>query len=212
MKDRVVVALLTVLIFGAGLGVGFWAARQRAVPPPPMPFMGEFSGGRGLYAGATAHEPVDRAQLAAEIQRLDPQIKFYRAHLQEIDADFEQDLRHVLRPDQQAIRDESMKRRAEEAMQRASERDAGKPLADDEILRLQQPSMRLFRMTVITRDLDQMTQELKLDPAQRAAVLHLLVVRRDSFLTLVDSVSPPSVVLSRLAAQAQRLAQPGPGP
>jgi len=37
-------------------------------------------------------------------------------------------------------------------------------------------------------------------------------VRRESFLTLVDSVSPPSVVLSRLAAQAQRLAQPGPGP
>jgi len=211
MKDRVVVALLTVLVFGAGLGVGFWAARQGVVPPPPMPFMGEFAGGRGPYAGGSAREPVDRIQLAAEIARLAPQIKFYRAHIQEIDADFEHDLRAILTHDQQAVRDESQRRHAE-SMQQASERNAGKPLGDDEIVRLQQPSMRLFRMTVISRDLDDLTQQLKLDSAQRAAVLHLLVVRRESFLTLVDSVSPPSVVLSRLAAQAQRLAQPGPGP
>jgi hypothetical protein len=209
MKDRIVVAFVTVLIFSAGLAAGFWAARQKAVPPPPMGFMGEFGGGRALYGGDPGREPVDRAGLAAQIERLEPQIKFYRTHLQQIDADFESDLRGVLNPDQQAKRDEYVKRRAA-AMAEASQRAAGRPLQDDEILRLQQPSMRLFRMIVMTRELDDMVRNLNLDDAQRARVLELLRQRRESFLTLVDSVSPPSVVLSRLASQIQRLEQPKP--
>jgi hypothetical protein len=209
MKDRIAVALLTVLVFSSGLAVGFWAARQRAVPPPPIPFMGEFVGARALYSGGPVREPVDRSQLAAEIERLAPQIKFYKAHLQEIDSDFEHDLRGVLRPDQQAVRDQYVKRRSE-AMSHSSEHGANRPLQDEEIVRLQQPSMRLFRMVVMARDLDELTRDLKLDNAQRTRVLELLRQRRENFLTLVDSVSPPSVVLSRLASQVQRLEQPKP--
>ena len=209
MKDRFVVALLTVLVFSAGLVVGFWGGRQRTLPPPPINFMGEFGGARALYASGPAREPVDRSQLAAEIERLGPQIKFYRAHVQQMDADFEKDLRMVLTPAQQAVRDEDMRRRAQ-TMAENAQRNAGKPLADDEILRLQQPSMRLFRMIVMTRDLDDLARELKLTDPQRTRVLYFLQQRRESFLTLVDSVSPPSVVLSRLAPQVQRLAQPAP--
>lgn len=209
MKDRLVVALLTVLVFSAGLAVGFWGTRQRVLPPPPINFMGEFGGGRALYAGGPIREPVDRAQLTADIERLGPQIRFYRTHIQQIDSDFEHDLRGILTPAQQSVRDEGQKRRAA-AMAENAQRNAGRPLADDEIVRLQQPSMRLFRMIVMTRDLDEMTRELKLTNSQRARVLELLQQRRESFLTLVDSVSPPSVVLSKLAPQVQRLAEPTP--
>jgi hypothetical protein len=85
-----------------------------------------------------------------------------------------------------------------------------RPFSDEEIWRLQQPPQRLFRMIVLSRELDEMTQELKLDEAQRGRVLDLLRERREKFLSLVDQVPSPSVILSRLASQIQRLEQPKP--
>jgi hypothetical protein len=56
--------------------------------------------------------------------------------------------------------------------------------------------------------LDRMATELNLDEAQRDKVRDLLRVRREKFIELVDSVPPPSLMLSRLAPMAQRLSQP----
>jgi hypothetical protein len=54
-----------------------------------------------------------------------------------------------------------------------------------------------------------MTSELKLDEAQRGKVNDLLHVRREKFIELVDNSPPLSLMLSRLAPIAQRLAEPG---
>jgi predicted Fe-S protein YdhL (DUF1289 family) len=62
-------------------------------------------------------------------------------------------------------------------------------------------------MVVLSRELDEMTRDLKLDDDQRAKLLDLLRQRREKFLALVDQVPSPSVILSRLASQIQRLEQ-----
>jgi hypothetical protein len=58
--------------------------------------------------------------------------------------------------------------------------------------------------------LERMSMDLKLDDAQRAKVKDFLRVRREKFIELVDSVPPPSLLLSRLAPVAQRLGSPPP--
>lgn len=60
--------------------------------------------------------------------------------------------------------------------------------------------------------LEVMTNNLKLDDAQRDKVKDLLRVRREKFIELVDSVPPPSLMLSRLAPVAQRLGEPAKAP
>jgi hypothetical protein len=211
MKERIVTAFVTVVIFGAGLCVGIWAGRQRALPAPPMQYMEEFGGNRGGPGFAQPHGPVDRARLAEDIERLRPQINIYQTRLAEIDSDFERDLQGILTADQRAIRAERIKRRQEnmEQMNRNGERRA---FSDEEIWRLRQPSLRFFRMVVPTSELDELTRDLKLDDTQRGRVLDLLHQRRDKFLALVDQVPAPSVLLSRFANQVQRLEQPKPPP
>jgi len=137
MKERIVTALVTVLIFGAGLGVGIWAGRQRALPPPPMQLMEEFGATRGPAGGPFQHETIDRAHLATQIEQLGPQIKVYQARIAQIDAEFERDLHAILRPDQQAIRDERLRRRQEQMGQNGRNSDR-RPFTDEEIWRLQQ--------------------------------------------------------------------------
>jgi hypothetical protein len=84
-----------------------------------------------------------------------------------------------------------------------------KPLSDEEIERLlQRPYRTLAYFVVVPMTLDRMVTELKLDDAQRDKVKDFLRVRREKFIELVDSVSPPSLMLSRLAPVAQRLGQP----
>jgi Spy/CpxP family protein refolding chaperone len=197
------------LIFSAGLGAGIWAGRQSPVPPPPEQYMGEFAGNRGMPGGLMGHPPIDRAQLVAEIGRIGPQIKIYKTRIDEIDSEFEHDLRGILNPEQQAARAESMKRRQERFSQMMQGQNR-RPFTDEEIWHLQQPSQKIFRMVVLTRELDEMSRELKLDDDQRARLLDLLRQRREKFLALVDSVPSPSVTLVHLASQIQRLEQPKP--
>jgi Spy/CpxP family protein refolding chaperone len=174
-----------------------------------MQYMAEFGGNRGAAGGLMGHPPIDRAQLLAEIDRIGPQIKIYKARIEDIDSEFEHDLQGILNPEQRTARAESLKRRQERFSQ-MSQGQSHRPFTDEEIWRLQQPSQRIFRMVVLTRELDEMSRELKLDDDQRARLLDLLRQRREKFLALVDSVPSPSVTLVHLASQIQRLEEPKP--
>jgi hypothetical protein len=84
------------------------------------------------------------------------------------------------------------------------------PLSDEQIEQLlQRPFRTLSFFVVVPMTLDRMSNELKLDEAQREKVRDFLRVRREKFIELVDSSPPLSLMLSRLAPIAQRLADPG---
>jgi hypothetical protein len=84
-----------------------------------------------------------------------------------------------------------------------------KPLSDEQIEQLlQRPFRTLSFFIIVPMTLDRMSTELKLDEPQREKVRDFLRVRREKFIELVDSSPPPSLMLSRLAPIAQRLAVP----
>ena len=84
-----------------------------------------------------------------------------------------------------------------------------KPLSDEQIDQLlQRPFRTLAYFVVIPMTMERMSKELKLDDIQREKVKDFLRVRREKFIELVDSVPPPSLLLSRLAPVAQRLGNP----
>jgi hypothetical protein len=220
MKQRAIVALLTVLIFGAGFGAGLWSERHRPLPPPPAPLMGEFTSAqpadKNVQAAekkaiqATAPKPYNRAQLVADIEKLRPQIDAYRAQLETLDRDFDAAFTQVLNPEQRQILDA---RRVRDQKRRADFESKAlatpMPLTEDEILRLRQRPFEIaFWKVSITGWLEQTTKDFKLDAAQQAAVRTLLLTRRDKFLALVDSIPPPTFKLTALAASIKPLIDP----
>jgi Spy/CpxP family protein refolding chaperone len=203
MRDRFLAALLTLAVFAVGFGAGTWAERHRPFPGPPGAFMGEF-GAKRSPAPATQAPPVNRAELLEQIAKVRPEIDSFRERTDEIYAQFDKDMLTVLTPEQDATY--LKKFRAQRAPQA---QDEDKPLSDEEIERLlQRPFRTLAYFVVVPMTLDRMVTELKLDDAQRDKVKDFLRVRREKFIELVDSVPPPSLMLSRLAPMAQRLSQP----
>lgn len=210
MKQRFLTVLLTLALLAAGFGAGRWTELHRPVPAPPIAFMGELSEGR---AAKPATVQIDRAQLAAEIERLRPQIDHFRERLDGIESDFDRDLQVLLTP---AQRTAYAKLRTagpggpgkQEVMGPVSK--ANRPvqmLSAEQIAQLQQrPVYHVVDLVVIAMRLDWLVRELDLDPAQRAGVQKLLQERRTKFLALTDSASLPSLLLSRLAPVAERLA------
>jgi tetratricopeptide (TPR) repeat protein len=89
MKRRLVIAGLTASVFTLGYTTGRWVESTRPVPPPPAPLMAEFSAKR---TPAPARPPLNRAQLAAEIDRLRPQIESYRKRIEALEAAFDRAL------------------------------------------------------------------------------------------------------------------------
>jgi hypothetical protein len=61
-------------------------------------------------------------------------------------------------------------------------------------------------MIAPTMKQDSLIKDLKLTDAQQLKTRELLRDRREKFLAIVDSTPPPSIMLSRLAPAAQRLA------
>jgi hypothetical protein len=210
MTQRLLALLVTLLVVAAGFGAGVIYERQRPVPPPPGFFLGEFGGGtRPGQAGG----PINRAQLAAELSRLGPDIETFRARAMEIDAEFDRDLELMLTPEQRVSHDEWLKRREADRQGSRSAAESSAPLTDDQIAQLlQRPMHALLATIVLPMRLDQLNHDLKFDPVQRAKVRDLLRVRREKFLELIDSSPPPSVMLSRLAPMAQRLGRGAPPP
>jgi hypothetical protein len=209
MRERVLAALLTVAVFAAGFGSGMWAERHRPIPRPPGQFMGEFS--RPGQATRTA-EPINRAQLLEQIDRLRPEMDSFREHVTDIYAQFDRDIETVLSTDQRKVYE--IKFRARRGFGPPPEIAADdKPLSDDQIeMLLQRPFRTLAYFVVIPMTLERMSGDLKLDEQQRDKVKDLLRVRREKFIELVDSAPPPSLLLSRLAPVAQRLGAPAKAP
>jgi hypothetical protein len=209
MRERALAALLTAVVFAIGFGAGIWAERHRPFPPPPGGFMEEFAR-RGPHLPHP--QPVNRAQLLEQIDAIRPQMEAFRTRVNEIYAEFDRDIDTVLSPDQQALYEERF-RSQRGLMGPGGPSAADKPLSDEKIEQLlQRPFRTLAFFVVIPMTLDRMSTELKLDDAQRGKVKDLLRVRREKFIELVDSSPPLSLMLSRLAPIAQRLAEPAKPP
>ena len=206
MRDRVLAALLTLAVFATGFLAGRWSERHRPFPPPPGQFMGEF--GAKPQPSQKAAPPVNRAQLAEQIEKLRPQMDAFRERITGIYAEFDRDIEPILTPEQKEAYQKRFK--AHRGSGPPPEIGANdKPLSDDEIGDLlQRPFRTLAYFIVIPLTLERMTTDLKLDDAQREKVKDFLRVRREKVIELVDSAPPPSLLLSRLAPVAQRLGSP----
>jgi hypothetical protein len=212
MKRSLFIALLTAAVFAFGYSAGVWVERTRPVPPPPAPLMAEFSSKRSPAPGdarvpVAARTPLNRAQLAAEIERLRPQIDSYRQRIETLDADLDRDLLTILTPEQQARYVAGQKRRVERMTKSAAELAASlEPFTDDQIDLLRQRSLYgVLWMVAPSMKQDQLIKDLKIDEAQQAKSRELLRLRREKFIAIVDSTPPPSIMLSRLAPVVQRL-------
>jgi hypothetical protein len=207
MRERALAALLTLAVFAAGFGAGMWVERHRPLPPPPGPFMGEFNAiHRGL--GPRAIAPVNRAELHEQIDAIRPQMEAFRERTSEIYGQFDRDMETVLTDDQKAVYERRFRSQRTFGVP-PPEVKGDKPLSDEQIEQLlQRPFRTLSFFIIVPMTLDRMTTELKLDEAQREKVRDFLRVRREKFIELVDSSPPLSLMLSRLAPIAQRLAVP----
>lgn len=217
MKQRLLIALLTVLVFAAGFVARMMTENDESVPPPPA-LGGEFvrpANGDAAHAAdkkATPRSAFDRAKLVAEIEQLRPQIEAYRARLDAIDAEYDKAFVALLTPEQRKIYDQKLadyqKRRAERDAKAASA-PPPPPLTDEEIAKLRQRPFEVafWKVSYMGR-LEQTVKDFKLDEKQRAQVADLLRARRDKFLAVVDSTPPPTFKLTALVTSVQRLTDP----
>lgn len=210
MRDRILAVLLTLGVFATGFVAGIWAERHRPFPPPPGAFMGEF-GARGGPNGHLA-QPVNRAELLERIGKIRPQMEAFQARINEIYDQFDRDMATVLSTEQQALYEKKFRsHRGLGGSLSGGATESNKPLSDEEIEQLlQRPFRTLAYFVVLPMTLERMSTDLKLDDAQRDKVRDFLRARREKFIELVDSAPPPSLMLSRLAPMAQRLAEPTP--
>jgi hypothetical protein len=207
MRDRVLAALLTLAVFAAGFGAGLWAERHRPFPAPPGAFMGEFGARPGH--GPRTGPPVNRAELSEQIEKLRPEMESFRARITEIYAQFDRDIEPILTPEQREAYAKRFQAHRGFGPPPEIVADDEKTLTDSQIEQLmQRPFRTLAFFVVIPMTLERMSNDLKLDDAQREKVRDLLRVRREKFIELVDSAPPPSLMLSRLAPLAQRLGAP----
>jgi hypothetical protein len=210
MKRLLWIAVLTLVLLGLGFGVGIWTERRRPLPPPPFPFLGEMLDRSQPPSGKPPGPPlIDRAELAAEIEQMRPQIEAFRRQLDQIENDFDRDLRALLSPAQAEIYGARQQLKGRFPSREEVFRQPPKSVSAEQISRLQQrPMFHVVDMVVVALRLDWLNRELKLDDTQREKVRALLLVRREKFLALTDSAPLPSLFLSRLAPLAERLAEP----
>jgi hypothetical protein len=221
MKQRLVIALLAILCFGAGFMARRLTEDGPTVPPPPAALGTEFArtapatapadakgGPHRANGGGRGDQAPNRTKLVADVERYRSQIETYRKSLDELDAEFDRSLNEILTPEQRDLYAARQKRYAERrARGEAREAASPAPLTDDQIFRLQQgPLANVLYSVAISMRFDGLNHDLKLDEAQQTKVRALLLTRREKFIALVDSIPPPSIMLSRLAPVAQKLA------
>lgn len=211
MSQRLLIALLTALGFAAGFTARMLTERGPAVPPAPAPGT-EFvrssapAPTESKERRAPTYSDKERAKFVADIEKIRPQIDHYRKRVDEIAAEFEQDVAPILNPEQRAKFDAQLKRNAERRAHGEKEAAETTTLSDEQIFQLQQrPLWNALWNVAINWRLERLVKDFKLDEAQQAKVRELLQKRREKFLALVDTTPPPSITLSQLAPQAEKL-------
>jgi hypothetical protein len=215
MNQRSFIALLTVLMFGAGYAVRMLTDESNLhVPAPPAALVREL-------ASASSPQPqagkeIDRTKLSkniADIEKYRQQIEAYRAQVDEIYSEFDREFVQILNPAQKekylANQAANQKRMAE---MEAKHKSSARPLTDDDISRARnQPMTDVYWMVTVTPRLEGLSKDYNLDASQQASLRSLLNIRRNKFISLLDSTPHPSVRLSRLAPmikQIEELAKP----
>ncbi|MBI5767491.1 MAG: hypothetical protein HZA93_06825 [Verrucomicrobia bacterium] len=216
MNQRLAIALIAASCFGAGFAARWWTENDGpAVPPPPAVLGSEFASTaaagkaepKSKNRGSSSHPEPNRHRLAAEIQRLRPQIDAYRARIDELDREFDRALVALLSPEQREKFDARLKRIAERrAKDEAREAAENALLTDEQLFQLQQrPLWNVLWSVSIDSRYERLNKDLKFTEEQTRKVKELYRQRREKFIALVDTVPPPTITLSTLAAQAQKI-------
>lgn len=206
MTQRIIVSLLTVVIFLAGYGARVWTDPRQPVPPAPAALAREYAGQAAPASGAKAKNQPDRAKLVAEIEKLRPQIAAYSTQVDEIYGEFERGLVQILNPPQREKFAVNQKKRNDRDAKRLADRA---PLSDEDIQKAQdRPMTSIYWMITVTPFLDMLTKEYGLDAMQQSETRALLALRRNKFIALFDATPHPSIRLSRLAPLIERVAPP----
>jgi Spy/CpxP family protein refolding chaperone len=209
MRQRLLIALLTILVLGAGYFAGVWTERHSCKVPPAPQLLGELSPAKRATAAKTESPAPNPAELAAQIAQLRPEIEKFRERMVEIDREMDRDIDAILRPAQRELFKALIKRYADLRTNEDAALNLPTPLTTEEIIQLQQkPLYKMLAIVVVPMRVEWNTRDLKLDEAQREQLRDILRHRRDKFIALVDSSPPPSLTLSRLAPIAQRLTEP----
>lgn len=213
MKQRALIAILTILVLGAGYLAGVWTERHSCKVPKPPKLPGELATATKANTASTSTvaTPPNPAKLAAEIKRYEPQIERFRLRMLEIDREMDAEILGILRPEQAKVFEGIIKRFADIRAKEDEAIKAPTPLTAEEIMDLQQkPLYKMLGIVVVPLRLEWNTKDLNLDAAQQEKLREILKHRRDKFLELVDSSPPPSLTLSRLILAAPRLTPPKP--
>ena len=216
MRSRVFIALLTIVVFGAGYGSRLWLERSRCQVPPAPALLGELNTHQPAAVNPTAKvatTPIERppiaAKLAREIQRLRPEIEAFRTQMEQMDDQMDREVVAILRSDQMPLWQKVLNRRVEYRKKEEAGITPDHLLTAEQIASLQQqPLYKLLAVVVVPQRLEWLSNDLKLDDAQKVLARESLVRRRDKFLALVDSSPPPSLTLSRLVPLAKQLGEP----
>lgn len=210
MKQRLLIALLTIVVFGAGYFGGVWTERHSCkVPPPPPRLLSELSSGQTNSTASKRPAPAPNVtELSSQIEKLRPQIDAFRARMEEIDREMDRDIDVILTPEQHQTFQGMIRYYADVKAKEDADLTRPVPLTPEEITQLQQkPLYKMLAIVVVPMRLEWNARELKLDEPQREKLRQVLESRRTKFLALVDSMPPPTLGLSRLAAAAERLRQ-----
>ncbi len=206
MTQRIIVSLLTVVIFLAGYGARVWTEPRQPVPPAPAALAQEYAAQPVPANGNKTKSQLDRAKLVAEIEKLRPQIAAYSTQVDEINSEFDRGCLKILNPQQQEKFFANQKKRNERDAKRLAGRD---PLTDEDIQKAQdRPLTSIYWMVTVTPFLDMLTKEYGLDAMQQAEVRALLALRRNKFTALFDATPHPSIRLSRLVPLLERVMPP----
>lgn len=204
MTQRIFVALLTVVVFGAGYATRHLTDVRHPVPPAPAALTRDLPGSATTAGDRKEDRSPDRAKLVAEIEKARPQIEAFTAQLQEIDAEFDREFVALLTPVQKEKFASEQRKRAERMAKKRAKRE---PLSDEDIQREKEISMTVIYWHVtVTPRLEWLTKEYKLDANQQTQVRALLTLRRNKYIALYDASQHPSIRLSRLAPLIERVA------
>jgi|MesohylFT_1024984.scaffolds.fasta_scaffold11706_2 hypothetical protein len=206
MTQRVFVSFLTVVVFLAGYGARGLTDRGGPVPPPPAALTQEYARSATSPTDAKSKQNLDRAKLLAEIEKLRPQILAYTAQVAEIDLGFDREFSGLLTPEQREKFLLNKKKMTERDVKKKTDTSL---LSDEDINRERdRPLTDIYRQVTVTPPLEWMTKEYGLDDVQQAKARALLALRRNQFMSLLDSTAHPTIRLSRLAPLVQRVAAP----